>query len=250
MKIISWNVNGIRSVDKKGFKKWFKEINADIICLQETKAQLEQIPNDLVSPNGYQVFFNSAQKKGYSGVAVYTKPKPLKVEKKLGMRKFDKQGRMLHLKFLKFDLINFYLPQGGRQKENMDYKIETYQRIFKYLKKIKNRNIILTGDFNVAHDEVDLARPKQNQNNTMFTLKERKQIDKVIKIGFVDTFRYFYKEGEHYTWWPYFYQARKRNIGWRIDYIFITRELITKVKKAFILSNVQGSDHCPIGIEI
>lgn len=250
MKIISWNVNGIRAVVEKGFLKWFKNVKVDILCLQEIRAQTGQIPFKLIKPDNYQVFLSPAQKKGYAGVAVYTKQKPLKAEIKLGMERFDKEGRMLHLKYSNFDLINFYLPHGGRQKENLDYKIEIYQRIFKYLKKIKNKNIILIGDFNIAHQEIDLARPKQNQNNTMFTLREREQIDKTIKIGFNDTFRHFYKKGGHYTWWPYSYQARKRNIGWRIDYIFITEKLIPKLKKAFILSRVQGSDHCPIGIEI
>ncbi len=250
MKIISWNVNGIRAVVKKGFLKWFKNVKVDILCLQEIKAQTEQIPFKLIKPDNYQVFLNPAQKKGYAGVAVYTKQRPLKVETKLGMRRFDKEGRMLHLKYSNFDLINFYLPHGGRQKENLDYKIETYQRIFKYLKKIKNKNIILIGDFNIAHQEIDLARPKQNQNNTMFTLKEREQIDKIIKIGFNDTFRHFYKKGGYYTWWPYFYQARQRNLGWRIDYIFVSKGLISELKKAFISSKIQGSDHCPIGIEL
>ena len=249
MKIISWNVNGIRAIAQKGFLKWFKRVKAEIICLQEIKAQYGQIPVDLINFKNYQVFLNSAQKKGYAGVAIYTKQKPLKVETKLSMRRFDKEGRMLHLKYSKFDIINFYLPQGGREKENLDYKLGAYQHIFKYLKKIKSKKIILIGDFNIAHQEIDLARPKQNQNNTMFTPMERKQIDKIIKMSFTDTLRHFYKEGGYYTWWPYAYQARKRNIGWRIDYIFASKALMPKLEKAFILSKVQGSDHCPIGIE-
>ena len=250
MKIVSWNVNGIRAVAKKGFLKWFKNIKAEIVCLQEIKAQPEQIPIDLIKFKNYQVFFNPAQKKGYAGVMVYTKKEPLKIKTKLGMRRFDKEGRMLHLKYFNFDLINLYLPQGGRQKENLDYKLEVYQHVFKYLEKIKSKKIILIGDFNIAHQDIDLARPKQNQNNTMFTPKERKQIDKIIKTGFTDTFRYFYKKTRCYTWWPYAYQARQRNLGWRIDHVFVSKKLVPELKKAFIFSQVKGSDHCPIGIEI
>ena len=168
----------------------------------------------------------------------------------MGLERFDQEGRILKLKYPDFTLINLYTPHGGRQKENLDYKLKVYNRLLKYLQKFKDRNIILIGDFNIAHQEVDLARPKQNQNNIMFTQEERKRINQIIDLGFLDTFREFHKEGGHYTWWPYFVNARKRNLGWRIDYIFVSKKLVPKLRDAFILSEVMGSDHCPIGIEI
>jgi len=250
MKIISWNVNGIRAAVKKGFLEWFQKTKPDIVCLQEVRAELGQMPANLVKPHGYYAYFNTARKKGYSGVVVYTKEKPLKVEYKLGMKRFDQEGRILNLEYKNFTLINIYLPHGGRQKENLNYKLKAYQCLLNYLKENKNKCIILTGDFNIAHQEIDLARPKQNYNNTMFTIEERKQIDKIISMKLVDTFRVFNKKGENYTWWTNFANARNRNLGWRIDYVFISQKLIPNLKKAFILPRVKCSDHCPIGIEI
>jgi len=250
MKIISWNVNGIRAVYRKNFFKWMRKTNPDILCLQEIKAQKEQIPEELVKPKGYYAYFNFAERKGYSGVAIYTRRKPLKIEYKLGLKRFDQEGRILKLKYPDFTLINVYLPHGGRQKENLGYKLEVYNYLFRYLKNVRSKNIILIGDFNIAHQDIDLARPRQNQNNIMFTPEERQQIDKIINLGFLDSFREFHKEGSHYTWWPYMAKARQRNLGWRIDYTFISKELTQKLKDAFILPEIMGSDHCPIGIEI
>ena len=250
MKIISWNVNGLRSVHKKGFLDWFGKIDADIVCLQETKANPTQLTPDLINVDGYYSFFNSAEKKGYSGLAVYTKEKPLSVENLLGFKRFDSEGRFLTLEFPNFVLINIYLPNGGRQKENMDYKLEVYTFLLKYLEKMKDKKIILIGDFNIAHKEIDLARPRENQNNTMFTPEERRQLDKLIELGFVDSFRKFNKEPGNYTWWLYSANARERNMGWRIDYIFVSEKLNSNLKDSFILPDVKGSDHCPIGIKI
>jgi exodeoxyribonuclease-3 len=250
MEIISWNVNGIRAAVKKGFLEWFQKTKPNILCLQEVRAEQDQIPVNLVRPHGYYAYFNAAHKKGYSGVAVYTKEKPMKVEYKLEMERFDQEGRMISLEYQNFTLINLYLPNGGRNKENLDYKLKVYQHLLGYLKENKNKSIILTGDFNIAHQEIDLARPKQNYNNTMFTPKEREQIDKIININLVDTFRVFNKKGGNYTWWSNFANARNRNLGWRIDYVFISQKLTSNIKKAFILPEVKGSDHCPIGIEI
>lgn len=250
MKILSWNVNGLRAVIKKGFFDSLQKEKPDIICLQEIKTQPENLSNESIHWSGYFSFFNSALKKGYSGVAVYTKQKPLMIKNKLGLRRFDEEGRFLELHYPNFILMNFYLPHGGRQKENLDYKIEVYKKLFQYLKKMKNKKLILIGDFNVAYQEIDLARPKQNKNNIMFTPKEREQIDKILNLGFVDSFRKFRKDGGHYTWWPYFANARQRNLGWRIDYTFVSKNLIKRVKKSFILSQVYGSDHCPVGIEV
>jgi len=250
MKIISWNVNGLRAVYKRNFLEWLKKTKADIVCLQEIKAQIKELPPDLIKSKNYYSYFNPAVKPGYSGVTVYTKEKPIEVENKLGVERFDQEGRILKLKYPGFSLINVYLPHGGREKENLDYKLKVYKNLLNYLKKIKNKNLILIGDFNIAHSEIDLARPKDNQNNIMFTREERKEIDKIIKLGFTDTFRKFNNGGGNYTWWPYYLNARQRNLGWRIDYSFTSRKLKNKLKNAFILKNVMGSDHCPIGIEI
>lgn len=250
MKVISWNVNGLRAVYKRNFLKWLAGSKADIVCLQEAKAQIEQLPPDLIKPKNYHSYFNLAVKKGYSGVVVYTKKKPLRVETVLGIKRFDQEGRMLKLEYSDFTLINLYLPHGGRQKENLDYKLKVYGRLLRYLKKIKTKNVILIGDFNIAHKEIDLARPGQNKNNIMFTSEEREQIDGIIGLDFTDTFRKFHKKGGHYTWWPYFVNARQRNLGWRIDYVFTSKAITPKLKSAFILNKVKGSDHCPVGIEI
>lgn len=251
MKIISWNVNGIRAVYKKNFLGWLTRSRADIVCLQEIKAQKDQIPPDLFTPADYLVYVNPARRKGYAGTLVYTKQKPNKINTKMGLKKFDEEGRILELHYPGFVLINLYLPHGGRQKENLDYKLQVYQCLLRRLKRLKDKKVVLIGDFNIAHQEIDLARPKDNQNNTMFTSLERKQIDKIIALGFTDTFRKLHREkGGHYTWWPYFYNARSRNLGWRIDYAFISKPLAPHLKKAFILPKVMGSDHCPIGIEI
>jgi len=250
MKIISWNVNGLRAIYKKGFWEWFEKIKADIVCLQETKIQEEQLSFDLVRLKNYSSFFNSASKKGYSGVGVFSKKRPLVIKRKLGLKRFDDEGRFLELQYPEFTLINLYLPHGGRQKENLAYKLKVYQSLFKYLQKMNKQKLILIGDFNIAHQEIDLARPKQNKKNIMFTPKEREQIDKLVELGFTDSFRKFHKDDGHYTWWPYFANARQRNLGWRIDYAFVSKKLVPNLKKSFILSQVQGSDHCPIGIEI
>lgn len=250
MKVVSWNVNGLRSVYKKNFVTWLKKTDADIVCLQEIKTQLSSLPPDLATLNNYKSYYNFALKKGYSGVAVYVKKEPYKLEQVLSHPRFDQEGRILRLDYHDFSLINLYLPHGGRQKENLIYKLEVYDLLLNYLEKIKHQNIILIGDFNIAHQEIDLARPKQNRKNTMFTPKEREKIDKIIKLGFTDTFREFNKEGGDYTWWPYFANARKRNLGWRIDYAFVSKSLVPKLKSSFILQEIKGSDHCPIGAEI
>lgn len=249
MKIISWNVNGIRAVYKKNFLDFVKSKNPDILCLQEIKANEKQLVN-LDRLKNYFPYFNSAEKKGYSGVAVYTKKKPLKIEKVIGFDLFDKEGRILILHFKKFILINIYIPHGGRQKEKLEYKLETYSFLFNLLKKLENKNIILTGDFNIAHNEIDLARPKNNKKNIMFTKDERNQIDKLINFNFIDTFRSLHEKEIKYSWWPYSVNARERNIGWRIDYIFISKKLEKKLKNSSILSEINGSDHCPIEIDI
>jgi len=250
MKIVSWNVNGLRAVEKKDFLGWLLSEKADIVCIQETKLQEHQIPQNLVDIPGYYFYGNYAEKKGYSGVAVYTKIKPKKVFKEIGFEKFDKEGRMVRLDFNDFIFIGLYIPNGGRDKENMDYKIEFYNFFLNFLKGEKLKRIILAGDFNVAREEIDLARPNENKNSTMFTPVERLQIDNLIKLGFIDTFRKFNNEGGNYSWWPYFANARERNLGWRIDYVFVSKSLSQNLKSAFIEAKTKGSDHCPVGIEI
>ena len=250
MKIISWNVNGIRAVYRKNFLKWMRKINPDILCLQEIKAQEEQIPEELVKPRGYHAYFNFAERKGYSGVAIYTKKRPLKVEYKLGLKRFDQEGRILKLKYPVFTLINLYFPHGAHDKRNLVYKLKVYNYFINYLKKIQDKNIILIGDFNIAHKEIDLARPKDNEDNIMFTPEERRQIDRIIELGLIDTFREFNKKGGNYTWWSYKFNAREKNLGWRLDYVFVSKTMIQKIKESFILNKVIYSDHCPIGIGI
>lgn len=250
MRIISWNVNGIRSIYKKLGIKWLADFNADVICLQEIKANENQLTFELLNPLGYFSYFNSAKRGGYSGTAIYSKIKPKRVNRKLKLDRFDKEGRVLDISLRNLQVINLYIPHGGRQKENLKYKLDVYEHLFKTAHKLKDKNTILVGDFNIAHKEIDLARPRQNKNNIMFTSEEREQIDRLIKLGFVDSFRAFNKSGGNYTWWPYFANARDRNLGWRIDYVFVSKPLLKRLKGAFILKDIGGSDHCPIGIEI
>jgi exodeoxyribonuclease-3 len=249
MKIVSCNVNGIRSAYKKGFLDFVKSEKPDIVCLQEIKARSEDFPQELLDLKGYFSFINPAEKRGYSGVAVFTKEKPISVSKKLGLDRFDKEGRLLELEYDDFILLNLYFPHGGRQKENLDYKLEVYRKVFERIKRLKNKNIILIGDFNIAHEEIDLARPKENKNNIMFSPEERSQIDKLTSLGFVDSFRQFNNKTGKYTWWPYAFNAKERNMGWRIDYAFISQKLKSKLIAGRIFPKVKCSDHCPIGVE-
>jgi len=249
MIISSCNVNGIRSVSRYGFFEWLHEFSPNIIGLQEIKAQKDQIPTSLLS-SGYHLYSNSAERKGYSGVAVYSKIEPINVETKIGHTRFDSEGRFIKLNFKNFSVINVYIPNGGRDLSSMDYKLNLYDFFIKYLKNLKDENLILMGDFNVAHEEIDLARPKENEKNVMFTPSEREKLTNLINSGFIDTFRHLNKLGGFYTWWAYYRNLRERNIGWRIDYVFISKILEKNLKEAFILKDVKGSDHCPVGIDI
>lgn len=250
MKIVTWNVNGIRSAFRKDFLKWIKKEKPDIVCLQEIKANSEELSEDIKNIEGYYSYFNSAVKRGYAGVAVYTKIKPSLVNCKFGIERFDNEGRSFELTFKDFILYNFYIPHGGRKKENIDYKLDVYKKLFSKLKKISNKNVIICGDFNIAHNELDLYYPKQNKNNIMFTPKERQQIDIIEKIGYIDTFRKKHPKDKSYTWWPYAFNARERNIGWRIDYIFVNRKNIDKIKTASMRKEVKASDHAAYVLEL
>jgi exodeoxyribonuclease-3 len=250
VKIVSWNVNGLRAIYKKGFVDWFSSQNADIVCAQETKASPEQLPEDLRDIPGYHSFFSSAERKGYSGVAIWAREEPRSFTTELGIKRFDIEGRVMRIDYSSFILLNVYFPNGGASHERLEYKLDFYDTFLSYISGLKRKKIVVCGDFNTAHEEIDLARPKHNQNISGFLPQERAWIDKLISRGFLDTFRLFSDEGGHYTWWDYQTRARERNIGWRIDYVFITRNLRNLIKSAFIQPEVMGSDHCPVGIEI
>lgn len=253
MRIISWNVNGLRAADKKGFYDWFRKYQPDILCLQEIKSTEEQLPPHLRNVPGYYLYISSAERKGYSGVATYTKIKPIEIKYGLDIEKFDKEGRILITEYKNFILFNIYFPNGKQSKERLDYKLDFYDTFLAYIDNLKARNgknMIVCGDFNTAHREIDLARPKENEKVSGFLPVERAWIDRFIDHGYIDTFRHFNKDTIQYTWWDIKTNARERNVGWRIDYFFVSKEFISKVKKAFILQEVMGSDHCPVGIEI
>lgn len=256
MNLITWNVNGIRSVYKKGFLDWFNKEEPDILCLQEIKAKPHQLPeelkmeDDLFKKRNYSVFFNSAEKPGYSGTALYLKTEPEKTTQTLGLERFDREGRILVADYKDFKLINVYMPHGGRDKENLDYKLEAYKKLLQYIKDNKDKNIILCGDLNIARDERDLARPKDNETNIMFTEKERKTIQKLLNLGFCDAFREVHPDANSYSWFPYAHNAKERNLGWRIDYILIAEKLKDKITNSQIKKSVDMSDHCPVTLNL
>jgi exodeoxyribonuclease-3 len=252
MKIISWNVNGIRAIDRKGFFDWFKNESPDILCLQEIKAMKEQVPPHIKNIPGYFINWNSAERKGYSGVVTFSKKKPINIKKGFGNKKFDFEGRVLISEFEDFTLLNIYFPNGKKNKDRLEFKLNFYDVFLSFADKLVKDgiNVIVCGDFNTAHKEIDLARPKENSKFSGFLPVEREWIDRFIDYGFIDTFRYFNKNPEQYSWWDYKTRARDRNIGWRIDYFFINKEFLPSLINATIMKDVMGSDHCPIGIEI
>ncbi|MGD2278468.1 MAG: exodeoxyribonuclease III [Candidatus Omnitrophota bacterium] len=250
MRILSWNVNGIRSATEKGFLRWLKKDRPDILCLQETKAQPGQLSASLTSPKGYTTYWNSPERKGYAGVAVYSKKEPVSVENDFSVKTFNTEGRALILDYKDFVLINVYFPNGRMGSGRLEYKLEFYDRFLKFVDGIKKRELVICGDFNTAHREIDLARPEENEMFSGFLPVEREWMDKFVSHGYVDTFREFSKEGGKYSYWDYKSKARQRNIGWRIDYFFVTGKMLPRVKDAFIMPGVQGSDHCPVGIAL
>jgi len=252
MKILSWNVNGIRAISKKGFIAWLKTESPDILCVQETKAHPDQLTDEILAPEGYRTYWNSAEKKGYSGVAVFSKEEPLSVCKGLGIKEFDSEGRLLLLEYESFFLYNVYYPNGGAGNKRVPFKMRFYDAFLSDVQNLntKGKKVIICGDVNTAHEEIDLARPKENQNSTGFLPEERRWVSSFIDEGYIDAFRVFNKEAGHYTWWDYKTRARERNVGWRIDYFFITKNLLKDLSGANILSDIKGSDHCPIGIEL
>ena len=251
MRIISWNVNGLRANVKKGGFDWFINESPDIYCIQETKAHPDQLDDGVRNPAGYFSYFDHS--KGRKGVAVYSKVKPDKVEYGLGVPEYDQEGRLLALFFKDFVLLNNYFPNGGGGPERLSFKLRYYEEFLKYINKLKNQGseIIFCGDINTAHTEIDLARPRENINNTGFLPIERGWLDKVVIAGYTDVFRHLHQgEVGKYTWWDMKTFARDRNVGWRIDYFFVTEGILKMVTKAKILDEIMGSDHCPIEIFI
>lgn len=254
MKILSWNVNGIRAVHRKGNWDAVFEIDPDIIAVQETKANPDQLTDELRNPTGYHSYFDFPKlKKGYSGVAIFTKVEPNKVEYIMGVPTLDDEGRLIAAYFDDFVLINVYFPNGGGGPVRLQYKLDFYAEFLKYLQKLrkKGHKIVFCGDINTAHHEIDLARPKENVENTGFLAIERAWLDEVVNAGYIDVFRHFNPtQVGAYTYWDMKTYARERNVGWRIDYFFVSDDLISKVKKITILDQVLGSDHCPLLLEI
>ncbi len=253
MKIATWNVNGIRAVQKKGLKVWLNQEMPDILCLQETKAHPEQLDDELLSPQGYSTFWASAEKKGYSGVSLWTQQKPLNLWEGLGIPEFDREGRSLIAEFPDFLLYNGYYPNGQPDLGRVPYKLKYSEMVLQHaleMQKSKLKPVILTGDFNTAHRPIDLARPRENEGNTGFLPEERAWLDRLLSHGFVDIFRERESKPHHYSWWSYRAGARERNIGWRIDYFFVTQELKNKVQDIYHQPEVLGSDHCPIILEL
>ncbi len=246
MLCVSWNVNGLRACVKKGFEDFFKEVNADFFAIQETKLQKGQIDLNF---DGYYSYYNDAIKKGYSGVAIYTKKKPLSVFYGMGKEEHDQEGRMITLEYENFYFIGVYTPNSKRGLERLDYRQQWEDDFRDYVQQLKSKkSVIICGDLNVAHQEIDLKNDKTNHGNSGFTDEEREKMTQLLKQGFIDTYRYLYPEKETYSWWSYMFKAREKNMGWRIDYFLTSEDLKEKIKDAYIYTDVQGSDHCPIGL--
>lgn len=253
MKLVSWNVNGIRACVKKGaFHDYLKTYEPDVLCLQETKAQPDQIPEEILNPPGYYGEWFSAEKKGYSSVAILTKIKPTHIIKGFGIPRFDSEGRVIQADFDGFSLFSVYFPNGQRGEDRLQYKLDFYNDFFNYCNDLRQqgRELIICGDYNTAHHPIDLARPKENEHTSGFMRIERDWLDKIVDWGYIDTFREFNQNPNEYSWWNMRTRARDRNVGWRIDYFFITKGLRKNLTQAFIQQDVMGSDHCPVGIEI
>ncbi|MEL7568388.1 MAG: exodeoxyribonuclease III [Dehalobacterium sp.] len=252
MRIYSWNVNGIRAVQKSGFMDWVLREQPDILCLQETKIQEDQLTDELKQIPGYRAYFSFAERKGYSGVATYSKEKPLSVFCGIGDPKFDCEGRILITEYPGFTLLNIYFPNGQKDEVRLRYKMEFYDALLEYCDQLvsKGEKLIICGDYNTAHKEIDLKNPKSNEKRSGFLPEERAWMDKLVSHGYVDVFRSFYPDAIKYSWWSYRFKAREKGVGWRIDYHFISQNLIDQIKGAEILDDVFGSDHCPVMIEL
>lgn len=252
MKLVSWNVNGVRAAQKSGFLDWFEKEAADLVCLQEIKANIEQLDQTLHHPLGYHSFWHSAEKPGYSGVAVYSKSEPLNVRSGIGIPEIDCEGRVLQLEFSNTILLNCYFPNSQRDHARLGYKLEFCDAIFKHCEKIRSegKNLVLCGDFNIAHQEIDLKNPKTNENNAGFLPEERAWMSRFLAAGYADVFREQTRDPGHYTWWSYRPGVRAKNIGWRLDYHVVNQEFRDSVKRAWHQPQVMGSDHCPVVLEL
>jgi exodeoxyribonuclease-3 len=249
--VVSWNVNGLRAVLKKGFTDWLEKAQPDILCLQESRVLPSDLKEEDLSPKGYTSIFHPAEKKGYSGVATYTKSEPLSVSV-LGKKEFDSEGRVQAIEFKNFTVVNCYFPNSQSERKRLEYKLKFVDAIKRYCNKLvkSGKNVILCGDYNIAHTEIDLARPKSNEDNPGYYIEEREAMAKFLKAGYIDTFRHFNPEPGHYTWWSYRANARANNVGWRIDYHCVNSDFIDRIKDSTIYSDVMGSDHCPLAVTV
>ncbi|MBM3876648.1 MAG: exodeoxyribonuclease III [Verrucomicrobia bacterium] len=249
MKLVSWNVNGLRSVLRRNFLEWLDAENPDVLCLQETRCEPDDV--GLLLPAAYMTYWNCAEKRGYSGTAIFTKSRPLSVTRGIGVARHDREGRVLTAEFGEFFVVDVYTPNSQRELTRLGYRQQWDRAFLRYVKNLEGRKpVVFGGDLNVAHTELDLANPKSNVKNHGFTPEERAGFGAMVKAGFVDTFREFEKGGGHYSWWSPMANARARNVGWRIDYFLVGAALRPRLKSAFIRSHVTGSDHCPVGIEL
>lgn len=251
--ILSWNVNGMRAVLKNGFMPWLESAQPDILCIQESRALPTDLDDEILRPAGYTSYFNPAQKKGYSGTATYVRDGIAVLSSgNSGLARFDAEGRIQVMEFENFTILNGYWPNSQAERARLDYKLDYCKSITRVANKLvkEGRNVILCGDMNIAHEAIDLARPKDNENNAGYYLEERDAMTRILKQGYVDTFRHFHPEPDQYSWWSYRARARERNIGWRIDYHLVNKAFLPRVQGAFILQDVTGSDHCPVGITV
>ncbi len=250
MKITTWNVNGYRAVLRKNALDWVPDVDPDVLCLQEIKVQLDQISDEEARIDGYQSVWNPAERKGYSGVATFYKQEPLAAENGFGLEEFDVEGRVIRTRFEDFYLYNIYFPNGGQGNLRVPFKLEFYKELLNICDEHHNsgEQVIITGDFNTAHNEIDLANPKSNEKNTGFLPEERAWIDKYLEHNFVDAFRELYPERVAYTWWTYRFNARANNVGWRLDYFLVSKELMGRVEDVLIHDEIMGSDHCPVSL--
>ena len=252
MKITTWNVNGIRAALTKGILDWVGDFKPDVLCLQELKAKLEQVDFQPFTELGYSVIWNAAERPGYSGVATLTRTEPVHVKLGIGIEEFDVEGRVIQTGHSDFELFNIYFPNGGQENKRVPYKLKFYEELLNICDTLHNhgKNIIITGDFNTAHKEIDLKNPKANEKNTGFLPEEREWIDRYLEHDFIDIFRKLYPEKEQYSWWTYRFNSRARNVGWRLDYYLISTPLADKVRDVTIHDEILGSDHCPVTLEI
>jgi len=250
MKITTWNVNGYRAILRKDALEWLPEVDPDVLCIQETKLQIDQITEKEAKIDGYQSVWHSAERKGYSGVATFFKEPPTIFEKGIGIEEFDAEGRVIRFDYDDFILYNIYFPNGGQENKRVPFKLDFYEKLLEICDRLhdEGKQIIITGDFNTAHNEIDLANPKSNEKNTGFLPEERVWIDKYLEHGFVDAFRELHPEEEVYTWWTYRFNSRERNVGWRLDYFLVSEALMDRVDDVVVHGDIMGSDHCPVSL--